>query len=138
MQYVSPEPNTGCWLWAGAYFQKPNSDGYGMFYVNEKKRAAFAHRISYEFHKGDIPRDLVIDHQCRVKGCVNPDHLRAVTPQINVLENNDSVCALNAKKTHCLHGHEFTAENTKIIPGGRSCKECRRIRRRRYWALKGV
>lgn len=138
MAFVLPEPNSGCWLWTGATFKKEDGSEYGLFAVSSQRKSVGAHRVSYELHTGAIPDGLVIDHKCRVKLCVNPDHLRAVTQKINATENNDSVCAMNARKTHCKRGHEFTAENTKLIPGGRDCRECRRMRRRKYWTLKGA
>ena len=137
MAFVSPEPNSGCWLWSGAYFKKPNQDGYGMFWMGKTRRAAFAHRVSFELHKGPIPNGLVIDHVCRVKGCVNPEHLRAVTHRTNTRENNSSVCTVNAHKTHCKRGHEFTVENTKLVPGGRECVACRRMTRMRHYHKTG-
>jgi hypothetical protein len=75
------EPNTGCWLWVGHF----RSNGYG-----EIKRQGIrlgAHRVSHELHIGAIPDGLVVDHLCRVKSCVNPDHLEAVTQQVNVLRS---------------------------------------------------
>ncbi len=137
MKFVSPEPNSGCWLWTGAYFQGPWDRTYGMFWMGEKRRAAAAHRVSYELHRTSIPDGMYIDHRCRVKECVNPDHLRVVTPQVNVLENNDSVCSVNAQKTHCKRGHEFTAENTRAVVGGRECKICRRAIRMRHYRKTG-
>lgn len=62
-----------CWLWTGS----TNGIGYGELRVNYKK--IYAHRYSYEMHKGEIPKGLVIDHMCHTPSCVNPHHLRAVT-----------------------------------------------------------
>ena len=67
-----------CWLWmAGG-----NGSGYGKFYVHKGKRV-YAHRYSYEIHKGEIPKGYEVDHLCKVVSCVNPDHLEAVTPHMN-------------------------------------------------------
>ena len=66
---VHYEPNSGCWLWAGA----DNGEGYGKF------RGKYAHRLSYERHKGPIPDGLHLDHLCRMPCCINPDHLEPVT-----------------------------------------------------------
>jgi hypothetical protein len=87
-----------------------------------------AHRVSYELHKGPIPEGLVIDHLCRVRHCVNPDHLRAVTHAVNILAGVGRG-ALHARKTHCVNGHEFTAENTRLCEGGRRrrCRTCDRV-----------
>jgi len=66
---VSPEPNTGCWLWAGAAFVQ----GYGELKVGAKKWKAS--RLSYELYKGAIGSRLHVLHRCDVPLCVNPDHL---------------------------------------------------------------
>ena len=64
----------GCWLWVGGR-ARPN--GYGNLSVNN--RLVNVHRLSYELRKGPIPDGLTIDHLCRVRLCINPDHLEAVT-----------------------------------------------------------
>jgi hypothetical protein len=63
----------GCWIWK----KPPSGEGYCQFYHNYKKYSA--HRLSYFLAKGKIPKDYHIDHLCRVRNCVNPDHLEAVT-----------------------------------------------------------
>ncbi len=69
MKYVYPEPNTGCWLWAGY-----SIDGYGRV-CDTKRGITLAHRLSYFFHKGDFNRALHVLHKCDNPSCVNPDHL---------------------------------------------------------------
>jgi len=75
LEYLENENK--CWIWKG-YIQ-PN--GYGQLRVMEKIK--YAHRVYYERAKGPIPDGLQIDHLCRVKTCVNPDHLEAVTSAVN-------------------------------------------------------
>jgi HNH endonuclease len=67
------DPETGCWIWSG----KLQQNGYGRTRVNG--RVVMAHRASYEHFRGPIPSGLVIDHLCRNRACVNPDHLEVVT-----------------------------------------------------------
>lgn len=119
---VSPEPNSGCWLWEGAV----HTNGYGNFYVDGKYRRA--HRVSYEMHKGQIPDGLVIDHLCRNTFCVNPDHLEPVTHGENVRRGENR----NRDKTHCKWGHEFTPDNTLMRKGGRACRKCAKIRMEKW------
>ena len=130
---ISPEPNSGCWLWA-AYV---NRAGYAQMGVGNKsdgsKRKVNAHRVSYELHTGPIPVGLEIDHKCRVRCCVNPDHLEAVTHQENVRRGiaGDVAGARERAKTHCKYGHPFSGENLRPKSGGkghRRCRECGRIR----------
>jgi len=66
-----PEPNTGCWLWAGSL----NGAGYGMLKNSRKKTEYRAHRLSWMINKGPIPNGMCVLHRCDVRCCVNPDHL---------------------------------------------------------------
>jgi hypothetical protein len=70
----------GCWLWTGTL-----RSGYGRFRADG--RLVQAHRYSYERAVGPIPADRQLDHLCRVRRCVNPDHLEPVTPSENVLRS---------------------------------------------------
>jgi len=116
---VSPEPNTGCWIWVAS-----TTKGYGK--VGRRGRYRYAHRVSYEAWRGPIPPGLVIDHLCRQPLCVNPLHLEPVTQRVNVMRSG-SVSAVNAKKTHCKQGHAFDERNTYTWKSGRSCRECHRL-----------
>lgn len=118
------DPETGCWVWIAGHFD----NGYGCFAVNG--RATGAHRFSYELHVGQIPIGLQIDHLCRNPGCVNPDHLEAVTAQENTLRGN-APSAVLARRSCCKHGHPLTPDN--VYPpsavashAGRRCKTCTR------------
>ena len=116
-----------CWLWKAAMLQ----NGYGTFGVPtvdpHRHRTVLVHRYSYELFVGPIPRSLVIDHMCRVRHCVNPDHLRIVTRRINNLQNTVSHVALNPDKTHCPVGHLYDEENTYVSKRGyRQCRACHR------------
>lgn len=90
-----------CWRWSGSV----DRNGYGRMSVGHVNRTA--HRISYELFKGSIPEGLQIDHLCRVRDCVNPDHLEAVTGRMNTLRGY-SPSAIHARKTHCPRGHEYS------------------------------
>lgn len=115
---------SGCWEWQGEIL--PN--GYGRIWDHQKRH--LAHRWSYMHHVGPIPDGLVIDHECNNPACVNPDHLRPMTQQANVLRSETDVAAINARKTHCLRGHEFDAANTYMQSGTRQCRKCKCIRER--------
>lgn len=121
---IQPNIKTRCWYWLGA----PSKAGYGLMSV--ANQTLYAHRISHELYKGPIDPGLEVDHLCRVRHCVNPAHLEAVTPRVNNLRSQ-SPAARNAKVTHCPYGHAYDAANTGIGEHGtRKCKACKARRGR--------
>lgn len=119
-----------CWRWLGA--RTPN--GYGTFRF--KNRTQPVHRWAYEEWVGPIPEGLEIDHLCRTRDCINPDHLEAVTRAENMRRATPARGADhgNGRKTHCPQGHEYTPENTYERRGRRYCRVCRKAAMSRYWA----
>jgi hypothetical protein len=110
----------GCWRFAGAL----NAAGYGVIGIN--KKTVYAHRLAYEAFVGPISVGLTLDHLCRNRACFNPAHLEPVTRGENVRRGRPFAKPI----THCKRGHEFTPENTYVIPGSgsRVCVTCRRER----------
>jgi len=133
MQKFKVNPKTGCWIWTGTYDDK----GYSQLFLKQEKITRKAtkisgHRFSYLTLKGKIPPGMQIDHICRTRGCVNPEHLRLVTPRENVLLGIGPA-AEHASKVACVNGHPFTIENTYVWKGKfRKCRECRRIKQADY------
>lgn len=124
------EDASGCWIWTGR-----TSRGYGDFSVGEQLHIR-AHRWAYELLVGPIPEGLTLDHLCRTPACVHPWHLDPTPIGVNVLRGN-APTAINARKTHCVHGHPFDEENTyREGDGYRRCRTCRREAGRRYRAKK--
>lgn len=118
---VEPEPNSGCWLWAGSV----NKDGYASLTLGG--RTVIVHRLSYIQHKGDIPSGLELDHKCRVRCCVNPAHLEPVTHAENVRRGMSGTIngARQSAKTHCPHGHAYEGRNVYTDRHGRRyCRIC--------------
>ena len=126
---VSPEPNSGCWLWTGTATRA----GYGEISVRSiQHNRLLAHRLSHELFIGPIPTNFDVDHLCRNSYCVNLRHLEAVTHGENmrrglIWKRNSEVAA---SKTHCANGHPYDEKNLifqknsfgKII--GRKCRTC--------------
>lgn len=117
----------GCWVWQRTI----SKNGYGGAWLKTGYRQGIntsAHRVSYLAFKGEIPARYQIDHLCKVRSCVNPEHLEAVTPRENVMRS-DAKFKEQMRRTHCPQGHEYTVENTYYRPsraGGvcRNCKQC--------------
>lgn len=120
-----------CWYWTGAMLK----NGYGSFWYNNK--AGYAHRYAYEQYKGSIPLDKEIDHLCRIRNCVNPNHLEAVTRQINTKRGKagEVLRLRQLSKTHCPKGHEYAGNNiyrNPKHPDRRDCRTCRTEASRRH------
>ena len=118
--------DNGCWEWTAGR----NWVGYAKFDANGRTEAA--HRWAYRQLIGPIPEGLTLDHLCKNRACVFPDHMEPVTMRENVLRGN-GLSAIAARQTHCTHGHPFDEANTRREPDGhRSCRACGRIRQQRY------
>lgn len=109
---------SGCLLWAAA----ASGRGYGRF--GHGGRQVQAHRFAYTALVGPIGDGLVMDHLCRNRACVRPDHLEPVTNRENLLRG-EGPSAVAAARTHCVHGHPFDEANTWLDKKGkRRCRSC--------------
>lgn len=115
--------NTKCWSWTDHL-----EYGYGVFSV--RGTIFRAHRFAYLIFNGQIPKNLIIDHLCRNRKCVNPDHLEAVTNKINLERGIPSYTTRN-KRTHCKKGHPISGRNALARSDGGSTR-CRLCTRNRY------
>ena len=114
-----------CWVWTG----KVNPvTGYGAFSLGERGRTTGAHRYSMDL-TDDPPGRRHVDHQCRNHACVNPAHLRCVTPKINATENNANPALRRRGAESCVKGHSDWATKAS---GVRYCAECARDRAREW------
>lgn len=111
----------GCWSWSASC----NMDGYGQFLYHGKM--CRSHRIAYTWIKGEIPVGFELDHVCRNRKCVNPEHLEAVDHRTNSIRAMIAT-GVKAGATHCVNGHPFNDANTGIrkTGSGRYCKVCSR------------
>lgn len=135
-----------CWLWTAG-----KAAGYGRFMF--EGRNVLAHRWAYENARGSVPEGLTLDHLCRTKHCVNPDHLEAVPGAVNNSRAANSgrpqgsrssrtIFTRNSEGlwTHCVAGHEYVGDNLYVRPSGvRDCRKCNAARvSSRYFILKDL
>lgn len=106
--FAKVQKTESCWLWTG-YIDKM---GYGSFGYGHKPR--LAHRVSLVIAGVNLLPGMAVDHLCMNPRCVNPAHLRLVTPRVSSTENCNSPWVLNARKPACSKGHPFTPENTAL------------------------
>lgn len=107
-----------CWEWQGGISVK----GYGTF--SFLGRQHLAHRIAWFLTHGYFPKwPRSLDHLCRNRKCVRPDHLEDVDIKENVLRGVGQP-ALNARKTHCKYGHPLAGNNIIVRHDGRACRLC--------------
>lgn len=108
-----------CWLWTGGKDHK----GYGQIKIDGKQ--ARAHRASFEFFRGAIPEGKQLDHLCRNRACIRPDHLEPVTPRENTLRGH-TIAAAQAALTQCPRGHRYDGSNLRLSNHGRRrhCRAC--------------
>ena len=119
----SERVESGCWLYQGSL----DSGGYSCLRIGQRNDRG--HRITWQAANGEIPEGKHIDHLCRIRSCVNPEHLEPVTVRENTFMRALWVGDL-PKQTHCPNGHEMTPENIYHRPdnGSRQCRACIRNR----------
>lgn len=138
-KYTNQGPPEACWEWLGTI---SNRGGYGVFSLAGRRR--YAHRYVYERLHGPVVEGKELDHLCRNRRCVNPNHLEPVAHAENVRRGSkenfdpDRLGRYQRSKMQCPQGHIYSKENTKInYAGRRVCRTCEREKALRwYYAAK--
>lgn len=113
-----------CWVWNLAL----DRDGYGSFYFRGASRRA--HRVAWYSVNGEIAEGHVINHTCRNRACVNPQHLQCLSVEDHQLKDTNSIPYINSQKTRCPNGHEYDRTVTWAGKTQRICSICDKKRRR--------
>lgn len=122
-----------CWLWTGCVAGKPDAEGrrygYLKYRIGKQRKGIVVHRYFYAVVNGPIAGNLVLDHLCRNRLCVRPDHLELVSGAENQRRGNVNQ---RAGALYCDRGHPFDKENTYHWNGKRKCRACCRENSARY------
>lgn len=126
LEHCLPEPNSGCWLWTG----RLNKWGYGIsdWRRHHVQHVQLAHMLSYLAFRGEVPSWMELDHKCRTRSCVNPDHLEPVTHEENMRR-------ARGMKRFCKYGHELIEANRRRNKHGQiTCRTCANLATKRCTA----
>lgn len=121
-----------CWPFTGKGRKGRKLEYGGVRYLGKWE---MAHRAAYDVLRGTLPP--VLHHTCPNKLCCNPAHMIGKESQAEHIHEPGHAAAVNAGKTHCPNGHEYTARNTYVNNGSRSCRECTYERHRKNRGYKG-
>jgi len=116
------------WTWVAGF----NANGYGCYWRDGGMVEAY--KVVWEAFNGTVPSGYELHHHCERTWCVNPEHIRLVTRRQHTALSPNNPCGINARKTHCDHGHPLPTVRNKR--GQRVCQPCARERTRRYLARK--
>lgn len=139
MAKIIKKDDAGCWIASGA-----NVNGYLQFAISGLRSdgrvyGTTAHKASYMAFGGVVARGFVVDHKCRNKHCINPDHLRALSQKDNIL-SGVSLAAINSRKKTCKRGHLLSGRNLAVTNWkgriSRQCRICRSMRQRLFVSRK--
>lgn len=127
----------GCWIWPIKFARgKKYGTKWAYGQTNYRGGSTIIHRMMFKIvHDVELSRFQFVCHRCDETMCCNPDHLWLGSPRQNSLDASSKGRSRNQQVTHCVHGHEFTPENTYMarrneISSSRACRTCQRIRQR--------
>jgi hypothetical protein len=115
------DKRSGCWNWTASTAGK----GYGQFRIPGTRKNIYAHRLSYEIHKGPIPEGILVLHSCDNPRCVNPDHLSLGDSGDNLKDmaakgrhlfgELNAQAKLTGRKVHAIHDAAARGSTQKQI-----------------------